>query len=229
MAYESVVRSRGVEVSRSVGSPPEIPGFSYVEHLGSGGYSDVYLYEQHQPRMKVAVEVLTDEASRIRRGASSWPKHVFRADVTADDRPFLAMKYYPNKNLSVRAREERFAVLDVLRIGVQISDAVETAHRAGILHRDIKPANILTGHFGATGLADLGSQSPRALEDSNGMSVPWAPPEVIFATSEPMNGRMPIRSVHIVALVGRSLAVHAFGRGQQPKCAEHPNPGMGAA
>lgn len=152
--------------------------------------------------MKVAVKVLTGEdlTESARRqfmaeanAMAELADHpsivqVFRADVTADGRPYLVMKYYPHKNLSVRARGERFAVSDVLRIGVQISDAVETAHRAGILHRDIKPANILTGQFGATGLADFGLAVTKGIEsseDSNGMSVPWAPPEVIFATSEP--------------------------------------------
>jgi hypothetical protein len=89
--------------------------------------------------------------------------------------------------MSVRASEERLAVADVLRIGIQISDAVETAHRAGILHRDIKPANILTGQFGATGLADFGLAATKGAEDteeSAGMSVPWAPPEVVFAAAD---------------------------------------------
>jgi hypothetical protein len=39
-------------------SPPEIPGLVFVQPLGSGGYADVYLYEQQMPRMPVAVKVL---------------------------------------------------------------------------------------------------------------------------------------------------------------------------
>ena len=180
---------------------PDIPGFTYVEHLGKGGYSEVYLYEKVHPRMKVAVKVLTGEnltesarhqfmaEANAMAELADHPSivQVFSADVTADGRPYLVMKYYPNKNMSVRAAEERLAVSDVLRIGIQISDAVETAHRAGILHRDIKPANILTGQFGATGLADFGLAATKGVEDteeSGGMSVPWAPPEVIFATSD---------------------------------------------
>ena len=41
-----------------IAQPPELPGLLYIAPLGSGGYSDVYLYEQQMPRMKVAVKVL---------------------------------------------------------------------------------------------------------------------------------------------------------------------------
>ena len=41
--------------------PPPIPGFKYISLLGSGGFSDVYLYEQDRPRRKVAVKVLLSD------------------------------------------------------------------------------------------------------------------------------------------------------------------------
>ena len=40
---------------------PQLPGLVYVQPLGSGGYADVYLYEQQSPRMPVAVKVLRSE------------------------------------------------------------------------------------------------------------------------------------------------------------------------
>ncbi|HNC92369.1 MAG TPA: CoA transferase, partial [Solirubrobacterales bacterium] len=45
-------------------------------------------------------------------------------------------------------------VEEVLRTGIQLASAVETAHRAGIVHRDIKPANVLVSQYGAPGLTD---------------------------------------------------------------------------
>ena len=42
----------------STSTPPEIPGLVYVQPVGSGGYADVFLYEQQMPRMNVAVKVL---------------------------------------------------------------------------------------------------------------------------------------------------------------------------
>jgi hypothetical protein len=113
---------------------------------------------------------------------------VFRAETSADGRPYLVMKYYPPPNMAMRARSERFTVEEVLRIGIQLASAVETAHRAGITHRDIKPANVLVSQYGAPGLTDFGiagrgGAGAEEEADDVGVSVPWAPPEVLFGQS----------------------------------------------
>jgi serine/threonine protein kinase len=179
--------------------PPDLQGLTFVKRIGTGGYADVYLYQQTNTQMRVAVKVLFKEAasdkSREQFAAEAnamaelagHPNivQVFGADVTADGRPYLVMKYYPQRNLAVRSRAERLPVQRVLEIGVQVSCAVETAHRAGILHRDIKPANILTSQYGEPGLADFGiaTRSGEADDDSQGLSIPWSAPEVVFALS----------------------------------------------
>lgn len=184
----------------STATPPEIPGLVYVQPVGSGGYADVFLYEQQMPRMPVAVKVLkgegltpairrqfTDEADTMAQlGDHPYIVQVFRADTAADGRPYLVMKYYPPPNMAVRARRERFTVEEVLRTGIQLASAVETAHRAGVIHRDIKPANVLVSQYGAPGLTDFGiaGQLGHGVaideDDDVGVSVPWAPPEVLF-------------------------------------------------
>mgnify|MGYP003347468535 CR=1 FL=1 len=180
-------------------APPVLAGLEFVRPLGRGGYADVFLYEQQRPRMKVAVKVLlveavaTPAADQFTAEANTMAEladhpyivQVFRTDVTEDGRPYLVMKYYPQRNLAVRAAAERLAVPEVLQIGVRIACAVETAHRAGILHRDIKPANILTSQYGEPGLTDFGIATTGAddAEEAEGLSLPWAPPEVVFATA----------------------------------------------
>ncbi len=184
----------------STSTPPDIPGLVYVQPVGSGGYADVFLYEQQMPRMPVAVKVLkgegltpairrqfTDEADTMAQlGDHPYIVQVFRADTAADGRPYLVMKYYPPPNMAMRARRERFTVEEVLRTGIQLASAVETAHRAGIIHRDIKPANVLVSQYGAPGLTDfgiagqLGHRAAPDEDDDVGVSVPWAPPEVLF-------------------------------------------------
>ena len=182
----------------SVPAAPALPGYRFLEHLGSGGYSQVYLYEQDMPRRKVAVKVLNEpgQTAAARRqftaeanamaGLADHPNivQVFQAALTADGRPYLVMQYYSRPNLSVRARREHFSVAEVLRIGIQIGSAVETAHRNGILHRDIKPHNILTGQFNAPALTDFGIATAKGAGGAEGMSVPWSPPEVLFGTSD---------------------------------------------
>src|SRR5690606_30214881 len=150
--------------------PPDIPGFTYIQLLGSGGFSDVYLYEQALPRRRVAVKVLlahaTGETARqqfvaeanLMAQLSTHPSIVtiYHADTAADGRPFLMMEYCPRPNRSVRYRSERISVAEAIRIGIRLAGAVETAHRIGILHRDIKPANVLTTDYGWPALTDFG-------------------------------------------------------------------------
>ncbi|GAA3751215.1 hypothetical protein GCM10022240_00520 [Microbacterium kribbense] len=177
---------------RTPAAPPDLPGFSYVELLGSGGFADVYLYEQQLPRRRVAVKVLltermssgsaaefTDEAN-VMAMLSTHPAIVtiYQAGVAGDGRPYLVMEYCPKPNLQVRYRREPFSVAESLRVGVQVAAAVETAHRAGVLHRDIKPANILVTEYNRPALTDFGiASTTTAAAESAGLSIPWSPPE----------------------------------------------------
>ncbi len=186
--------------ARAASTPPEIAGFTPVELLGTGGFADVFLYEQHVPRRRVAVKVLLAEGlaagsaegfaaeADIMAQLSTHPSIVtiYQAGVAADGRPFLVMEYCPRPNLQVRYRAERFSVAEALRVGVQVSAAVETAHRAGILHRDIKPANILVTEYNRPALADFGIAATTTSDaQSEGMSIPWSPPE---SFAEPPRG-----------------------------------------
>ncbi|MEI2764951.1 MAG: protein kinase [Dermatophilaceae bacterium] len=196
----------GVEPTGSLG-PPQLPGLDYVQPLGSGGYAEVYLYEQRSPRMPVAVKVLkaaglTDAlrteflAEADTMAALGDHPHivpVFGSGTAPDGRPYLVMKYYPGPNLAQRTRAEPFAVADVLRTGVHLASAVQTAHNAHVIHRDIKPANVLVSAYGAAGLTDFGVAGRGAQPGATagpptradvGVSVPWSAPEVVFATSD---------------------------------------------
>ncbi|WP_316292539.1 serine/threonine protein kinase [Clavibacter michiganensis] len=176
-------------------SPPVLPGFTYVTVLGSGGFADVFLYEQDMPRRQVAVkvmlaEIVTDRLRAMFRAEadlmaqlSAHPSvlTVHQASVAADGRPYLVMELC-SSSLSDRYRREPLGVAEVLRVGIRIASAVETAHRAGVLHRDIKPANILTTAFGHPVLSDFGIASTledAAATDAVGLSIPWSAPEVL--------------------------------------------------
>jgi hypothetical protein len=90
------------------------------------------------------------------------------------------MEYYPGPHFGRRSREG-LRVDEVLRVGIQVASAVETAHRAKVLHRDIKPANILTSDYGRPGLADFGIAGAHeaGLQASSGLSMFYAAPEVL--------------------------------------------------
>jgi serine/threonine protein kinase len=179
-------------VSRRPSPPPQLPGFTYLEPLGTGGFADVFLYEQQMPRRRVAVKVLladrlgsmaaqefADEAN-VMAMLSTHPAIVtiYQSGVAGDGRPYLVMEYCPRPNLQLRARKETFLVAEALRVGIQVAGAVETAHRAGVLHRDIKPANILVTEYNRPALTDFGIASTSGESaEASGMSIPWSPPE----------------------------------------------------
>lgn len=162
---------------RMASTPPVLDGLHFIRLLGSGGFSDVFLYEQALPKRSVAVKVLltdsVDDAARARfvteanvmarLSAHPFIATIFDAGVSADDRPYLVMEYCSGPSLADRLGRERIPVEDALRTGVRLSSAVATAHDAGILHRDIKPANVLTNAFGWPALTDFGIAS--ALEE----------------------------------------------------------------
>lgn len=181
--------------------PPRLPGFSYVRPLGSGGFAQVYLYEQDMPRRNVAVKVLngkddgtTDEATRVRETfeseadvmarLSSHPSivSIYEASISLDGHPYIAMEYCP-ASLGAVTKGKPAQLRDVLDTGVRLAGALETAHRSGVLHRDIKPSNVLLTTLGKPVLADFGiayvTAKDQVAEAEVAMSVPWSSPEIL--------------------------------------------------
>lgn len=173
-----------------------MPGFTYIRPLGSGGFADVFLYEQDMPRRIVAVKVLVDDAinpdvlrtfnaeADILARLSTHPTIVtiYQASISADGRPYFAMEYCP-ETMSSRYKKAPLSIPEVLATGVRIASALESAHRSGVLHRDIKPSNILLTTMGLPVLADFGIASALLRADDSpevfAMSVPWSSPEVV--------------------------------------------------
>lgn len=164
--------------------------------LGSGGFAQVYQYEQDMPRRVVAVKVLGEdfavasdrsafeaEADAMAR-LSSHPSivSIFTASISSDSRPYIAMEYCP-ESFRHRSRGNPAPLEQVLDAGVRLAGALETAHRSGVLHRDIKPSNVLLATTGRPVLADFGIVSLRGQMRGEGtsqaMSIPWAAPEVV--------------------------------------------------
>ena len=179
---------------------PQIPGFTYLHHLGSGGFADVYLYEQQWPQQRVAVKVVrpdvaltaretalfTAEANAMARLADHpYIVSVITAGVT-EGRPYLVMRYCPPPDLGVRVRSAPMATADAIATGIKIASAVETAHRSGIVHRDIKPSNVLVTTYQEPALTDFGIAGHLHEVDGDAevrISYPWSPPELLEGRS----------------------------------------------
>lgn len=183
-------------------SAPVIGGFTFVEHLGSGGFADVFLYEQQWPRQRVAVKVVrpdvplnerekqlfTAEANSMARLADHpYIVSVITAGVTHEGgRPYLVMRYCPPPDLGARVRSNPMAVVDAVSTGIKLASAIETAHRSGILHRDVKPSNVLVTSYHEPALTDFGIAGHIADVEGESdvrISYPWSPPELLDGRS----------------------------------------------
>ncbi|MGH3651834.1 serine/threonine-protein kinase [Glutamicibacter sp.] len=186
---------------------PQIPGFTYVKPLGTGGFSDVYLYEQHRPNRKVAVKVLladvSDEEARRRFEAEAnlmaqlsthpYIVTIYQAEITEDGRSYLAMEYCSRPSLDARYRRGVLSIDETLSLAIQLCSAVHTAHLAGIVHRDIKPGNVLTTDYNRPALTDFGISGTIGSHTA-GLSVPWSAPEA-FGDGMPPGVRMDVYSL----------------------------------
>ncbi len=147
-----------------------IAGLGPAEHIGRGGFADVYRAERLSLRRTVAVKVLRARATdpeaeaRFRRechaiGAVSDHPHivgVHEGGFTSNGRAYLVMEYLPGGSLAERlAAYGPMPVGEVVDTGIKIGQALAVAHRAGVLHRDVKPANIMMSAYGEPALGDF--------------------------------------------------------------------------
>jgi eukaryotic-like serine/threonine-protein kinase len=152
-------------------SQPLPSRYTNVEQIATGGMGEIYLAHDDVLGRKVAIKLLAERFARdvsIRRRftrealaaakLSGHPNIVTIFDVGEADegRPFIVMEYLAGGTLADRARRGpvgRDAALEWLR---EAGDALDEAHRQGIIHRDVKPANLLLNDRGTLKVADFG-------------------------------------------------------------------------
>ena len=136
--------------------------------LGAGGMATVYLAEDVKHSRRVAIKVLKPELAAVIGGdrflteikttANLQHPHILPLfdSGEADSYLFYVMPFIEGESLRDRLdRDKQLGVDEAVRIARDVADALDYAHRHGVIHRDIKPANILL-HDGRPLVADFG-------------------------------------------------------------------------
>src|SRR5574342_628068 len=136
--------------------------------LGAGGMATVYLAEDLKHKRKVALKVLKPELAavlgadrfvqEITTTASLQHPHILPLfdSGSADGFLYYVMPFIEGETLRDKlTRETQLGVDEAVRIAREVADALDYAHRNGVIHRDIKPENILL-HDGRATVADFG-------------------------------------------------------------------------
>ena len=179
--------------------------YKILAPLGAGGMGEVYRAHDMRLGRDVAIKVLSphlaatpEVRARFEREARTisqlnHPHICTLHDIGHhEDTDYLVMELLEGETLAHRLEKGPMPVADVLRLGAQVADALDRAHRAGVVHRDLKPGNVMLTKAGAKlldfGLARAASvaAAPGALTESPTVSRPLTKEGTIVGTFQYM-------------------------------------------
>lgn len=172
--------------------------------VGAGGMGEVYRARDTRLERTVAIKILPAHLAsspelkvRFEREARAvsclnHPHICHLYDVGVQDgTPYLVMEYLEGESLAERLRKGALPLKLALQFGIEIGEALATAHRAGIVHRDLKPGNVMLTSGGAK-LLDFGlaKSVPTFAGTGAGISgaTPSTPTVTIAELSSPSKG-----------------------------------------
>ncbi len=158
--------------------------FTLVRLLGRGGMGTVWLAKDHQLQEQVALKFLPPEIGSDPRALDDFRREAARARklthphivriydfFKGEHEAFTSMEFVDGANLhELRFQEPNqvFAWQKLQPLVIQLCEALDYAHKEGLIHRDIKPANMMVDGKGNLKLADFGF-SARVLSNTGGV------------------------------------------------------------
>ena len=180
---ENFLKSPVLEVAAgamATQDPPSLVGrflgaYQILSPLGAGGMGEVYKAKDSRLNRTVAIKVLprhlserADLRQRFEREAKaiaslSHPHICALHDIGREDGiDFLVMEYLEGETLAARLRKGALPLEQALRYAVEIAQALDEAHRHGVIHRDLKPGNVMLTKAGVK-LLDFGLAKQQVL------------------------------------------------------------------
>src|SRR6202171_649798 len=172
------------------------PHYRMLRKLGSGGMGVVYEAEDTKLGRRVALKFIPEANERdsqtlerfLREArAASALNHSAICTIHAieehDGRTFIAMELLVGDSLDKVLAAGLLPINRTVEIGIQLADALDAAHKKGIVHRDIKPANIFVTERGTAKILDFGLAKLLPEHHANLAGETLDDPETLLLTS----------------------------------------------